>query len=102
MKTRDEIIAALSDKIEDEQTLGEVGKWFDEYEGHEREVQEGYKAKTDEMSALVAAQKEEIKTQKARNYDLLMQVPSGDDAVQDKTGDDGEVLHFSSLFEEVK
>lgn len=74
------------------------GADFDEYRSSSE-------ARISEYAANEEAMKSEIQTLKARNYDLLMQVPAddgGDDdgegVVDDAVDGDGTVYHIDSLF----
>ncbi len=75
---------------------------FDEYRSSSEARMSEYAANEEEM-------KSEIQPLKARNYDLLMQVPAdnsgdndGDGAVVEDVDDDGTVYHIDSLFTDDK
>lgn len=76
------------------------GADFDEYRSSSE-------ARMSEYAANEETMKSEIQSLKARNYDLLMQVPaddSGDNdgAVVEDVDDDGTVYHIDSLFTDDK
>lgn len=91
--------AAIEKLLKDMQKRGAD---FDEYRGSSE-------ARMSEYAANEEAMKSEIQSLKARNYDLLMQLPAddsgdndGDDAVDEDVDDDGTVYHIDSLFTDDK
>lgn len=75
---------------------------FDEYRSSSE-------ARMSEYAANEEAMKSEIQSLKARNYDLLMQVPAdnsgdndGDGVVVEDVDDDGTVYHIDNLFTDDK
>ena len=103
----EELLAWLRERMEDgeyaaaETFLKDIqkrGEGFDEYRGSSE-------ARMSEYAANEEAMKSEIQSLKARNYDLLMQVPAdnsgdndGDGAVVEDVDDDGTVYHIDNLF----
>ena len=77
-----------------DELLGEL----DAYDTRFSELEQASRARTEELSGRVASQMEEINSLKARNYDLLMQLPSDSGATVDATTEEGEVIHISDLF----
>ena len=78
------------------------GADFDEYRSSSE-------ARMSEYAANEETMKSEIQSLKARNYDLLMQVPAdgsgdndGDGAVVEDVEDDGTVYHIDNLFTDDK
>lgn len=62
-------------------------------------------ARMSEYAANEEAMKADIQSLKARNYDLLMQIPAdndGDGAVVEEVDDDGTVYHIDNLFTDDK
>lgn len=69
------------------------------------EYRESAEARMREYADGEATMKADIQALKARNYDLLMQVPAGDEGgadadgvVVEDVGDDGAVYHIDGLF----
>lgn len=103
----EELLAWLRERMEDgeyataETLLKDMQKRdadFDEYRGSSE-------ARMSEYAADEEAMKSEIQSLKARNYDLLMQVPAdnsgdndGDGAVIEGVDGDGTVYHIDNLF----
>lgn len=103
----EDMLAWLRERMEDDEyTAAETllkdmqkrGAEFDEYRSSSE-------ARMSEYAANEEAMKTDIQALKARNYDLLMQVPAddggddgGDGMVMDEVDDDGTVLHIDSLF----
>lgn len=77
------------------------GADFDEYRSSSE-------ARMGEYAANEEAMKSEIQSLKARNYDLLMQVPAddggndGDGVVVEEADEDGTVYHIDNLFTDDK
>lgn len=104
MADRNDIEGWLRDVIDDAQ-MGEVADFFDGIDAERAsatEYREGAEARMKEYEEQVNGLTSSISDLKARNYDLLMQVPAeqggGDGAVIDKVEDDGEVIHIDNLF----
>jgi hypothetical protein len=107
----EELLAWLRDRMEDgeyataETFLKDIqkrGEGFDEYRSSSE-------ARMSEYAANEEAMKSEIQSLKARNYDLLMQVPAdnsgdndGDGVVVEDVDDDGTVYHIDNLFTDDK
>lgn len=107
----EDLLAWLRERMEDGEyaaaeaflrDMRERGAGFDEYRSSSE-------ARMSEYAADEEAMKSEIQSLKARNYDLLMQVPAdnggdsdGDGAVVEDVGDDGTVYHIDSLFTDGK
>lgn len=103
----EELLAWLRERMEDGEyaaaetfleDMRKQGADFDEYRSSSE-------ARMSEYAANEEAMKSEIQSLKARNYDLLMQVPAddsggndGDGAVVEDVGDDGTVYHIDNLF----
>lgn len=69
------------------------------------EFRSSAEARMQEYADSEAAMKEDIQSLKARNYDLLMQIPAendGDGVVVEDVDDDGTVYHIDNLFTEEK
>lgn len=107
----EELLAWLRERMEDgEYATAETflkdmqnqGTDFDEYRSSSE-------ARMSEYAANEEAMKSEIQSLKARNYDLLMQVPAdnsgdndGDGVVVEDVDDDGTVYHIDNLFTDDK
>ena len=107
----EELLAWLRERMDDgeyataETFLKDIqkqGEGFDEYRSSSE-------ARMSEYAANEEAMKSEIQSLKARNYDLLMQVPAdnsgdndGDGAVAEDVDDDGTVYHIDNLFTDDK
>ena len=107
----EDLLAWLRDRMEDgeyataETLLKDMQKrdaGFDEYRSSSE-------ARMSEYAANEEAMKSEIQSLKARNYDLLMQVPAdnggdndGDGVVVEDVDDDGTVYHIDNLFTDDK
>lgn len=107
----EELLAWLRERMEDgEYATAETflkdmqkrGTDFDEYRSSSE-------ARMSEYAANEETMKSEIQSLKARNYDLLMQVPAdnsgdndGDGAVVEDVDDDGTVYHIDNLFTDDK
>lgn len=107
----EELLAWLRERMDDgeyataETFLSDMrkrGDGFDEYRSSSE-------ARMSEYAANEEAMKSEIQSLKARNYDLLMQVPAdnsgdndGDGAVVEEVDDDGTVYHIDNLFTDDK
>ena len=103
----EDLLAWLRDRMEDgeyataETLLKDMqkrGDGFDEYRSSSE-------ARMSEYAANEEAMKSEIQSLKARNYDLLMQVPAdndGDGVVVEDVDDDGTVYHIDNLFTDDK
>ena len=74
--------------------------FFNSYTNEYDQYRESSEARFNEFKTVEQQMKESIDSLKARNYDLLMQVPS-DTPIEDKQGNDGEVYHIDSLFKNV-
>lgn len=69
------------------------------------EYRSSAEARMSEYASNEEAMKDDIQSLKARNYDLLMQIPadnSGDGVVVEDVGDDGTVYHIDNLFTDDK
>lgn len=69
------------------------------------EFRSSAEARMQEYADSEAAMKEDIQSLKARNYDLLMQIPAendGDGVVVEDVDDDGTVYHIDNLFTDEK
>lgn len=69
------------------------------------EYRSSAEARMSEYAANEEAMKADIQSLKARNYDLLMQIPadnSGDGVVVEDVDDDGTVCHIDNLFTDDK
>lgn len=107
----EDLLAWLRERMEDgEYATAETflkdmqkrGADFDEYRSSSE-------ARMSEYAANEEAMKSEIQSLKARNYDLLMQVPAdnsgdndGDGVVVEDVDDDGTVYHIDNLFTDDK
>jgi hypothetical protein len=107
----EELLAWLRERMEDDEyataetflkDVQKRGEGFDEYRSSSE-------ARMSEYAANEEAMKSEIQSLKARNYDLLMQVPAdnsgdndGDGAVVEDVDDDGTVYHIDNLFTDDK
>jgi hypothetical protein len=107
----EELLAWLRERMEDDEyaaaetflkDIRKRGEGFDEYRSSSE-------ARMSEYAANEEAMKSEIQSLKARNYDLLMQVPAdnsgdndGDGAVVEDVDDDGTVYHIDNLFTDDK
>lgn len=68
-----------------------------------KSYRETAEAKMGEYDSRISDYENQLREQKARNYDLLMQVPAddhidGDGVVVEDVDDDGEVYHIDNLF----
>ena len=106
----DELLAWLRERMDDgeyataETFLNDlVGKL-----GAANEYRESSEARMSEYAANEEAMKADIQSLKARNYDLLMQVPAegaendGDGIVVEDVDEDGTVYHIDNLFTDDK
>ena len=106
----DELLAWLRERMDDgeyataETFLNDlVGKL-----GAANEYRESSEARMSEYAANEEAMKADIRSLKARNYDLLMQVPAegaendGDGIVVEDVDEDGTVYHIDNLFTDDK
>ena len=107
----EELLAWLRERMEDGEyataetflkDMQKQGTDFDEYRSSSE-------ARMSEYAANEEAMKSEIQSLKARNYDLLMQVPAdnsgdndGDGVVVEDVDDDGTVYHIDNLFTDDK
>lgn len=107
----EELLAWLREHMEDDEydtaetflkDILKRGEGFDEYRSSSE-------ARMSEYAANEEAMKSEIQSLKARNYDLLMQVPAdnsgdndGDGVVVEDVDDDGTVYHIDNLFTDDK
>lgn len=107
----EDLLACLRERMEDgeyataETFLNDMAKKnvdADEYRS-------SAEARMKEYADSEAAMKEDIQSLKARNYDLLMQVPAdgsgdndGDGVVVEDVDDDGTVYHIDNLFTDDK
>ena len=107
----EELLAWLRERMEDDEyataetflkDVQKRGEGFDEYRSSSE-------ARMSEYAANEEAMKSEIQSLKARNYDLLMQVPAdnsgdndGDGPVVEDVDDDGTVYHIDNLFTDDK
>lgn len=72
------------------------------------EYRSSAEARMSEYASNEEAMKADIQSLKARNYDLLMQIPAdnsgviGDGVVVEDVGDDGTVCHIDNLFTDDK
>lgn len=69
------------------------------------EYRSSAEARMSEYAANEEAMKADIQSLKARNYDLLMQIPAdndGDGVVVEEVDDDGTVYHIDNLFTDDK
>lgn len=77
-----------------EEVFGKAGRYDDDMAGA--------KAKIAQMAQASETMAQENQDLKARNYDLLMQVPAesneGDGTVIEEANEDGEVIHIDNLF----
>lgn len=103
----EDLLAWLRERMEDgeyataETFLNDMRKRGDDFD----EYRSSSEARMSEYAANEEAMKSEIQSLKARNYDLLMQVPAdnsgdndGDGAVVEDVDDDGTVYHIDNLF----
>ena len=107
----EELLAWLRERMEDGEyaaaetflkDMQKQGADLDEYRSSSE-------ARMSEYAANEEAMKSEIQSLKARNYDLLMQVPAdnsgdndGDGVVVEDVDDDGTVYHIDNLFTDDK
>ena len=107
----EELLAWLRERMEDgeyataETFLKDMQKRGDDFD----EYRSSSEARMSEYAANEEAMKSEIQSLKARNYDLLMQVPAdnsgdndGDGVVVEDVDDDGTVYHIDNLFTDDK
>ena len=107
----EELLAWLRERMEDgeyataETLLKDMQKRGDDFD----EYRSSSEARMSEYAANEEAMKSEIQSLKARNYDLLMQVPAdnsgdndGDGVVVEDVDDDGTVYHIDNLFTDDK
>ncbi len=97
----DEFYDWLSERLDDE-GMSHARDVLDGYDRANREYRESAEARMSEYAASDAAMREDIQSLKARNYDLLMQVPSDDSPVVNQVDESGEVFHIDSLFKDFK
>lgn len=100
----DRLLEWLRDRLDDgeyataetfvKEVFGKAGRYDDDMGAA--------KAKIAQMAESGEASAKEIQNLKARNYDLLMQVPvgenEGDGTVVETANEDGEVIHIDNLF----
>lgn len=92
----------LKDRV-GEEDYAEADAFMGGYMRDNRDYRDSAEARFTEYQTNEAAMQEDIQSLKARNYDLLMQVPASDDSpVIDEVDDDGTVYHIDSLFTDVK
>lgn len=107
----EDLLAWLHERMEDDEyaaaetflkDMQKRGADFDEYRSSSE-------ARMSEYAANEETMKSEIQSLKARNYDLLMQVPAdvsgdngGDGGVVEGVVDDGTVYHIDNLFTDDK
>lgn len=107
----EKLLAWLRERMEDgeyataETLLKDMQKRGDDFD----EYRSSSEARMSEYAANEEAMKSEIQSLKARNYDLLMQLPAddggddgGDGAVVEDVDDDGTVYHIDNLFTDDK
>ena len=103
----DDLLAWLRERMDDgeystaETFLNDMSRKGSEYD----EYRDAAEARMGEYAANEEAMKADIQNLKARNYDLLMQVPAdnsgendGDGVVVEEVDDDGTVYHIDNLF----
>lgn len=92
----------LKDRVSEED-YAEADEFMGGYMKDNREYRDSAEARFTEYQADEAAMREDIQSLKARNYDLLMQVPAEDGSpVIDEVEEDGTVYHIDNLFTDVK
>ena len=99
-----DIIDFLAEKL-DESDYAEVSDAINGNESMHEEYRNGAEARINEYAEGEKRMNEEIQSLKARNYDLLMQVPAGNDGdgvVMEDVDDDGTVYHIDNLFTDEK
>lgn len=107
----DELLAWLRERMEDgeyataETFLNDMAKKNADAD----EFRSSAEARMQEYADSEAAMKADIQSLKARNYDLLMQIPAdnngeadGDGVVVEDVDDDGTVYHIDNLFTDDK
>lgn len=99
-----DVLDFLVDKL-DENDYADVSAAISGNEAAHAEYRDGAEARMSEYADGETRMMEEIQSLKARNYDLLMQVPAGndgDDVVMEDVDDDGTVYHIDNLFADEK
>lgn len=94
----------LTEHIEEDGYQGYIDE-LDQMEARYNELQSSSTARFDELSTQTAAMKEQIANLKARNYDLLMQVPANggpQTPTENDVLDTGDVVHIESLFSPIQ
>lgn len=103
----EDMLAWLRERMEDDEyataetfltDMAKQGADADEYRS-------SAEARMSEYASNEEAMKADIQSLKARNYDLLMQIPvdnSGDGVVVENLDDDGTVYHIDNLFTDDK
>lgn len=103
----EDLLACLRERMEDgeyataETFLTDMAK----READADEYRSSAEARMSEYASNEEAMKADIQSLKARNYDLLMQIPadnSGDGVVVEDVDDDGTVYHIDNLFTDDK
>lgn len=99
---KNEFMNWLRERVSDDD-FNEANEFFTGYMQENDNYRESAEARMTEYANSEAAMKEDIQSLKARNYDLLMQVPAdetqnGDDSVVDTVTDDGTLIHIDNLF----
>lgn len=103
----EDLLACLRERMEDgeyataETFLTDMAK----READADEYRSSAEARMSEYASNEEAMKADIQSLKARNYDLLMQIPvdnSGDGVVVEEVDEDGTVYHIDSLFTDDK
>lgn len=99
-----DVLDFLVDKL-DENDYADVSAAISGNEAAHAEYRDGAEARMSEYADGETRMMEEIQSLKARNYDLLMQVPAGNDGdgvVMEDVDDDGTVYHIDNLFTDEK
>lgn len=100
----DNLLDWLKERMNDDD-YSTVRAFLDDYMRGNTEYRESSEARINEYAESESRMKDDIQSLKARNYDLLMQIPvdgenAGDGAVIEDVDDDGTVYHIDNLFTE--
>lgn len=102
--TEENLLDWLKERMNDDD-YATVRVFLDDYMRGVGEYREASEARINEYATSEEQMKADIESLKARNYDLLMQVPKaedqeneGDGVVVEDVDDDGTVYHIDNLF----